>query len=138
MTAKTMTLKFNRDINGKPADVYSAWLDPRNPANCWYGSVRLHFKPKKGDFYYFVAKDGREEYPHYGRFLALARGKRVEMTWMSRNTNGRESIVTVTFKPKGKGTRLSLSHSNLPDNADGRAHNDGWNYFLGELVKSFQ
>ena len=136
---KIMQLDLKREINGSPAQVFKAWLDPRNPSNCWYGCPVKVFKPKKGAFYYFLHtdEDDGEEYPHYGRFTELSQGKRVRMTWMSRNTCGLESVVTVTFKRKGKGTLLHINHANLPDNRAGMAHKEGWTYFMGELVKWF-
>lgn len=105
--------------------------------NPYHGSKHLKFEPKVGALYHFTAIDGDNEWPHYGRFDVLERGAKIEMTWMSNHTRGLESLVTVTFKAKGDDTLLTLRHANLPDDAMGRAHDDGWKYFIGLLEQSF-
>jgi len=76
-------------------------------------------------------------FPHYGRFTKVERPRRIEHTWCHRNTLGEESTVTLTFKKKGAGTLMTLLHSSLPDNALGKAHEEGWNYYLGIFHNQF-
>ena len=134
---KTMELTFNRTISASPAEVYDAWLDPKSPVNPFHGSKRIVFEPKVGALYHFTAVDGKNEWPHYGRFDELQRGARIRMTWMSNHTRGLESIVTVTFKAKGEDTLLTLKHANLPDDDMGAAHDEGWKHFMGLLEQHF-
>ena len=117
--------------------VYDAWLDPTSPVNPFHGAKRIVFEPKVGALYHFTAVDGKNEWPHYGRFEELERGARIRMTWMSNHTRGLESVVTVGFKAKGADTILTLKHANLPDDDMGRAHDDGWKHFLGLLEQRF-
>jgi uncharacterized protein YndB with AHSA1/START domain len=56
---------------------------------------------------------------------------------VSPNTQGDESTVTVTFKKEGEGTLMTLVHSDLPNTDGGRAHEDGWNHFLGIFPEQF-
>jgi hypothetical protein len=75
---------------------------------------------------------------HYGRFTELARPGRIRHTWMSPNTSGLESTVTVTFKKKGNDTLMTLVHTGLPDTDGGRSHSKGWNYFLDIFPGQFR
>ena len=76
--------------------------------------------------------------PHYGRFTQTERGSRLQHTWMSPNTLGLESTVTVTFrKAADGGTVMTLVHSGLPDNKQGKGHEGGWTYFMGNFAEQF-
>ena len=71
------------------------------------------------------------------RFTEIERPGRIQHTWMSPNTLGLESIVTLTFKKQGEDTLMTLVHSGLPDTDEGRGHEKGWNYFLEILREQF-
>ncbi len=45
--------------------------------------------------------------------------------------------MSVTFTKTGNDTLMTLVHTGLPDTNQGRGHNDGWNYFLGNFEKAF-
>ena len=135
--AKTLSLELVRVIAAAPARVYDAWLDPKLPCNPWnHGKKTLMDKKVDGLFYILMPNNGGV--PHFGRFLALKKGSKVKYTWMSPFTRGMESMVTVDFKKKGDGTLMTLRHSGLPNDAYGRAHNDGWGYFVDQMVKRFK
>jgi len=135
---KTMAFTLERAISASPAEVYQAWLDPKNPATPWNDSEKLIFNPKvDGMFYFRHLSENNQPLPHAGRFTALKRARKIQYTWMSRHTQGLESVVTVTLRPKGRDTLLTLNHANLPDNPMGRKHNWGWNYFLGAFSDRF-
>jgi uncharacterized protein YndB with AHSA1/START domain len=87
---------------------------------------KLILNPQVDGFFYWSI----HETPHYGRFTEVKRPARIQHTWMSPNTSGLESTVTVTFKKKEKDTLMTLVHSGLPDTDGGRSHDKGWNYFL--------
>jgi uncharacterized protein YndB with AHSA1/START domain len=74
---------------------------------------------------------------HYGRFTAVERPNRLQHTWVSPNTLGLESNVTVTFEKQDKGTRMTLVHADLPDDDKGRSHEKGWNFFLAMFLEQF-
>jgi uncharacterized protein YndB with AHSA1/START domain len=134
---KTMELNFQRTIPATPAEVYDAWLDTQNQGNPWFQSDRLDFKPQQGALYHFMrVKDDGKEMPHYGRFVALDRPRRIELAWMSLFTRGLESVVTVTFEAKGEDTLLTLKHANLPDDSYGNGHKH-WDVLLGKLADRF-
>lgn len=43
----------------------------------------------------------------------------------------------MTFKKVGDETRMTLLHTGLPNNADGKGHEGGWTYFLDLFQKKF-
>ncbi|HVZ74079.1 MAG TPA: SRPBCC domain-containing protein [Polyangia bacterium] len=135
---KTMELTFTRTIPATPAEVFGAWMDPKHPGHPWTGAKKLVFDGKvDGLFYFLHVTDDERPLPHYGRFITIDRNKRVQCGWMSPFTDGRESLVTVTFEKKGGDTLLTLTHANLPDDEDGRLHDEGWRDCLDGFVEPF-
>jgi len=134
--AKTIEFTIERTIPASPDEVFDAWLDPKIPGTPWNMADKLLLNPIVDGFFYWAVRGT----PHYGRFTAIERAARIQHTWMSPNTSGLESIVSVTFQAEGKNTLMTLVHSGLPDTDSGRSHEKGWNYFLdgfcSQLAKS--
>jgi hypothetical protein len=86
--------------------------------------------------YFHTIKEAGEGKPHYGRFTILDRPS-VQYTWIPPNTRGLESLVTVSFQKKGEDTLLTLRHENLPDDENGRSHENGWGYLLSRFADRF-
>ena len=140
---KTMTITLNRTIPASPAEVYDAWLDPATPGTPWDKAEcqKVILDARIDGLFYFKRlkpEPDRVEFPHFGRFVALERAKKIEYTWMSPFTHGLESTVTVELERKGDDTLLQLRHSNLPDDELGRMHDEGWVGRIGALVERFQ
>jgi uncharacterized protein YndB with AHSA1/START domain len=131
--SKTLEFKFERTIPAPPGEVYDAWLDPKVPENPWHERDQLILNPVVDGFFYWLMGGT----PHYGRFTETGRPHRIRHTWMSPNTLGEESVVTLTFEKKGQDTRMTLVHSGLPDTDGGKGHERGWNYFLGNFQNQF-
>lgn len=130
---KTIEVKVERTIPAPLVEVFDGWLNPKVPGNPWNMADKLLLDPKVDGFFYWSIQGT----PHYGRFTEVKRPARIRHTWMSPNTSGLESIVTVTFKKEGIGTRMTLVHSGLPDTDGGRSHAKGWNYFLDLFPSQF-
>ena len=130
---KTIEVRVERVIPAPPGQVFDGWLDPKTPGTPWNENDKLILNTEVDGFFYWLIRGTS----HYGRFTKIQRPVQVQHTWMSRNTSGEESIVTVTFKKKGKDTLMALVHSGLPDTDGGRSHQQGWNYFLDKLIKTF-
>jgi hypothetical protein len=97
---------------------------------------KLLLNPKVDGFFYWLVGGT----PHYGRFTELKRSARIQQiqhTWMSPNTSGLESMVSVTFKKKGRETLMTLVHSGLPDSEGGKSHDKGWTFFLDSFSGQF-
>jgi len=123
---KTIEVKVERTIPASAGEAFDAWLNPKIPGNPWNAADKLLLDPKVDGLFYWAVRGT----PHYGRFTEVKRPARIQHTWMSPNTSGLESTVTVTFKEKGKETLMILVHSGLPDTDGGKSHEKGWNYFL--------
>lgn len=131
---KTIAVNVERTIPAAPGEVYDAWLNPKIPGNPWNMADKLILNPEVDGFFYWLVHGT----PHYGRFTKVERPRRIQHTWMSPYTLGQETTVTVTFKKKGEGTVMALSHTGLPDDEGGRGHEDGWNQFMDAFPKRFQ
>lgn len=130
---KTIEIKVERTIPAPLGEVFDAWLNPKIPGNPWNMAEKLLLNPKVDGFFYWRVKG----ISHYGRFTEMERPGRIQHTWVSPNTLGEESTVTVTFRKQGKDTLITLVHSGLPDTDGGRGHDDGWNYFLNIFPEHF-
>jgi uncharacterized protein YndB with AHSA1/START domain len=133
-TKKTLEFKFERTIPASPGEVFDAWLNPKIPGNPWNMADKLLFNPQVDGFFYWSVKGT----PHYGRFTEVERPGLILHTWVSPNTLGEESTVTVTFKKQGENTLMTLVHSGIPDTEAGRGHEKGWNYFLNIFPEQFR
>jgi len=128
---KTIEVRVERTIPASARAVFDGWLNPKVPGTPWNTADKLLFDPKVDGFFYWNHKGT----PHYGRFTQIERPGRLQHTWMSPNTSGLESMVTVTFREQGEGTLMTLVHSNLPDTDAGRSHDKVWSYFLGMFLE---
>jgi len=128
---KTIEVTVERTIPASLNEVFDAWLDPKIPGNPWNMAEKLLLNPQVDGFFYWMVKGT----PHYGRFTELERPGRIQHTWMSPNTSGLESTVTLTFAKQGDETRMTLVHSGLPDTDGGRGHEKGWSFFLDNFTK---
>ncbi len=123
---KPLTLQFERIIPAPPAEVYDAWLDPKIPGNPWSEADKLLLDPRVDGFFYWLVGNTA----HYGRFTQTERPARLQHTWVSPYTLGEESTVTLTFEPHAEGTKMTLVHSDLPEDEMARAHEKGWTHFM--------
>jgi uncharacterized protein YndB with AHSA1/START domain len=130
---KTIEVKVERTILAPLVEVFDAWQNPKIPGNPWNAADKLIFNPEVDGLFYWAFTGT----PHYGRFTEIERPGRIRHTWMSPNTSGLESIVTVTLKKQGQDTLMTLVHSGLPDTDGGRSHDKGWNYFLEIFLQQF-
>ena len=95
---KTIEIKVERTIPAPPCEVCDAWLNPKTPGNPWNAAEKFILDAKVDGLSYWTLK----RTAHYGRFTGFERAGRIQHTWMSPNTLGQESTVTVTFKNRGK------------------------------------
>lgn len=123
---RTIEVKVERSIPAPIGEVFDGWMNPKIPGNPWNMADKLILNAKVDGLFYWAVQGT----PHYGRFTEFKRPARIRHTWMSPNTSGLESTVTVTFKEKGADTVMTLVHSGLPETDGGRSHEKGWNFFL--------
>lgn len=131
--AKTLEFKFERTIPAHPNEVFDAWLNPKIPGNPWNLADTFKLDPKVDGLFYWSFK-GKGI---YGRFTEMERPRRIQHTWVSPNTLGLESMVTLRFEKQGQDTLMTLVHSDLPDHELARGHEKGWNSFLDTMREQF-
>ena len=140
MDKKPIVVIVTREIAAKPREVYDAWIDPRHPSSPWSrrnGVKRAIVDPTVKGLYYLKTDRWGRDFPHFGRFVRLDKPKLIEYTWASESTYGAETRVRITLKPEGVGTLFTLRHSGLPNDKNGRSHQEGWDHFVGALADGF-
>ncbi len=133
---RTTELTLTRTIAATPPEIFARWLDATKPGSPWFGSRKAIVDAKVDGLFYHAVQFEGHDWAHYGRFIALERGRRIEHTWVSEATKGLESVVTVTLEPKGADTLVTLHHRNIPDDEMGRRHKDGWGFCLDGLSRA--
>ena len=134
----TIELTVSRTVQATPAEVFDVWIDPKSPGSPWFGVARVILQPVVDGLLYHLVQFEGHDWAHYGRFTVLDRPRRIEHTWVSEATRGLESVVTLTLEPQGERTVVTLRHSNLPDDAMGRRHEEGWGFVLGMIEERFK
>jgi uncharacterized protein YndB with AHSA1/START domain len=137
MTMTLTDITVTRDIPAPVDKVFGVWIDPKSPGGPWFGADRVIVNPVVDGLFYIAIKHEGRAWPHYGRFLRIDRPRVVEHTWVSEGTKGLESVVTVTFDPRGDQTEVTLRHTGVPDDEMGRQHKDGWTWVLSMLAERF-
>lgn len=130
-------LSVTRMIPASPAEVFDVWLDPKTPGGPWFGAARVILNAAVDGLFYFAVNHEGKAWPHYGRFVSIERPRNIEYTWVSEATKGVESIVALTFEPRGDETEVTLRHSGVPDDEMGRQHAEGWTWVLSMLAERF-
>ncbi len=119
--------------------VFDAWLNPRmlarfmRPGDMPESTVELD--PRVGGAFKITMNHGGPDGAHWGKYLVIDRPSRLVFTWISAHTDKEETLVTVEFREKGKGTELVLTHSRLP-NAKRNMHDEGWTEILNALGRA--
>src|SRR5215470_10045641 len=96
-SGETVEITVERTISAAPGEVFDAWLDPSVPGAFGHDNEQLIVDFRPDGLWYWRSRGGT---PHYGRFIEIARPSLIQHSWMSPNTLGKESIVTVTFEKK--------------------------------------
>ena len=134
---KLIDISVTRAIPALAEKVFDVWMDPSSPGGPWFGAQRVILNPAVDGLFYMAVKHEGRTWPHYGRFVTIERPRKVEYTWVSEATQGIETVVAVTFEPRGDQTEVTLRHSGVPDDEMGRRHTEGWTWVLSMLAERF-
>lgn len=137
-TKPSLTIK--RRINAAPAKVYAAWTDPEKivgwfgPSNVKQGSMRAATDLRVGGRYQISFTGGDGEYFQVGGvYREIVPNELLVFSWAWHSTPERESQLTISLKPDGEGTLLTLHHEQFFDQAARDGHEKGWIELLGKL-----
>jgi uncharacterized protein YndB with AHSA1/START domain len=133
------TLEITRIFDAPPTRVFDAWLK-REQWQAWIGpegmscEVPVH-EPRLGGRYRVIMRlsDGRV-IPVSGVFKIIEAPKTLAFTWGWENDPSRQSLVTITLRPKDGGTELTLRQEGLGSAANRDDHGRGWNGALNKLA----
>jgi hypothetical protein len=92
------------------------------------------FGDHRGRFRVSFSTDN-EYYEVGGVYREVVPNERLVFSWAWYSTPERESLVTVSLKPDGDGTLLTLHHEQLFDQAARDGHERGWVGALDKLEK---
>jgi uncharacterized protein YndB with AHSA1/START domain len=138
------SLTLRRHLKASPAKVYAAWTDPQKivgwfgPSQTVIGSVRAELDVRVGGRFRasFATEDGKH-HEVSGIYREVMPDVKLVFSWAWHSTPERESLVTVSLKPDGDGTWLTLQHEQLCDQAARDGHERGWRGVLDRLEAQF-
>lgn len=136
------SLTFKRHLNASPEKVFAAWTDPQKLVQ-WFGRVdarretmRAEIDLRVGGRYRVSFSIPAGEYFEVGGvYREVIPNERLVFFWAWHSTPERESLLTVSLKPDGDGTLLTLHHAHLFDEAARAGHERGWLAALAALEK---
>jgi uncharacterized protein YndB with AHSA1/START domain len=135
------SLTLKRRLNASPEKVYAAWTDPQKitrwfaPPSVKAGSEQADIDARIGGRFRISFSTDDEYYEVGGVYREVVPNQRLVFSWAWHSTPERESLVTVTLKPDGDGTLLTLHHEQLFDQAARDGHERGWTGMLDNLEK---
>jgi len=138
LTSKPSRVVVMRVLSSAPEEVFDAWTDPESLA-IWMrpGSVRkavVEVDGRVGGRFRIVMKGPDCDYEHTGEYLVLDRPRKLVFSWLSAETHGRATTVSVELRAHaGGGTELTLTHDGLPDETAAARHRGGWGDILDKL-----
>jgi uncharacterized protein YndB with AHSA1/START domain len=133
-------LVITRLFDAPPARVFDAWLI-REEWQAWIGPEGMQcdvplLEPHVGGRYRVTMhlSDG-QVIPVAGVFRVIDRPSTLVLTWGKEGDPSLDSLVTLTFRPHGDATELTLRQEGLGSVANRDAHGKGWNSALNKLVR---
>ena len=136
------SLTLKRRLNAPAEKVYAAWTDPQKIAK-WFGPdagpvTKADTDLRVGGRYTiaFQTENG-DKHQVGGTYREIVPNQKLVFTWAWHTTPERESLVTITVKPDGAGSILTLQHEMFVDEAARDGHKRGWTGTLDKLEKLF-
>ena len=136
------SLTLTRRLNARADQVYAAWTDPQNliqwfmPASVVPGTVKAEIDLRVGGKYRISFKKNDGEYFEVaGVYREVVPNARLVFSWAWHSTPERESVVSISIKPEGERTLLTLHHAQFADQAACDAHERGWSGMLDNIER---
>lgn len=138
------SLTVVRRLRASPQAVFDACTDPAK-LRLWFGPARFTVTHMEADarvggrlFFRMTGPEGVAAAEGLYRVVDPPRRIVLGWTWVEGPAVAAQgasaSLVTFALEPDGTGTRLTLTHEGLPDEAEARSHEDGWSEALEKLA----
>jgi len=134
------------EIDAPPETVFKALSDPMELTN-WFPDAAILEPKVGGKFKISFYKDSEKprmkmdrDFLNEGRVVEYVENKKLAYTWQWKDVpDFPETVVTWELEQLSKTkTRVTLTHSGFSGKEEGPAsikeHNEGWSFFLNELV----
>ena len=106
------------------------------PPNMKPATLQAELDVRAGGHYRIsFTRDDGEYFEAGGTYREVVPNERLVFTWAWHSTPERESLVTVSLKPDGDGTLLTLTHEQFFDDDARDRHQAGWNGALDKMAK---
>ncbi len=137
-TEQDLSLEISRRFEAPPEQVFDAWLGkaweqwlPPRGARCTVGAM----EPRPGGRYDVTMAmiDGRN-IAISGIYREVVRPKKLVFTWLA-DYNAQETLITVTFRPDGTGTQMTLRQDGFRDRTLRDGYHGGWSGEGGSFDK---
>lgn len=119
-------------IDAEPDFVFEYFTNAESLVR-WMGD-RAVLEPYPGGRFTVVFGERRVE----GRYVEIDRPRRLVISWGrsgSKELPPYSSHLEITFDAQGRGTKVSITHSGLPDSELIR-HSQGWDHYLARLSEA--
>ena len=131
-TQPATQLTVRREISAPAEDLFDAFLDAESLGEFMRPGSEQHSDvtadPRVGGKFEINMHVNGSIIPHWGEYRVLDRPKKLVFTWISKNTNEQESVVTVQFLAvagKQPRTEVVLTQAMLPEHQI-KGHIGGW------------
>jgi activator of HSP90 ATPase len=115
-------------INAEPSDIYSALTNPYT-IELWSGYPAKMSEEPGSEFSLW-------EDDITGKNIEFIRDRKVVQEWYFGNQD-QKSIVTITIKPDGENSEVTVEHTNIPDEDFGDI-SEGWReFYIGAIISFF-
>ncbi len=129
-------LKITRHFDTPPERLFDAWLS--KSWGEWVGPPGVNgevvqLEPRAGGHYRVVMHREGGDLTVGGVYKEINRPSRIVMSWKWEHEEV-ETLVTLSFRPAGTGTELTLLHEGFGSEERRDGHNLGWNGTLDRLA----
>ena len=121
------TIRQHHFIKATPEEVFTAITNPFT-IELWSG-YPAQMEAKEGTEFSIFEGDIA------GRNIKISENKELVQEWYFGDRQ-EESIVTISLKPHQSGTKVSLEHTNVPDE-EAEEFEEGWNVTYWGAIKEF-
>lgn len=125
-------IEKNVVIDAAITDVWDALTDPAAIGG-WMGDDSVKVNLKKGGAYEIFSGDTT------GYFTDIEKPNVLEYSWRMGEWDDKwaDSLVRWELHPFGKKTKVKLTHVNFPSKEERDSHDDGWDAYFLEPMKSW-